>query len=191
MKNLILTLSLICLCTAASGQGFLLGPGDSYTLQFSSLSYLRPASPTETVWGLGVSFEGDSFTGGETVLVERFRDTLAETPVSDVFALPAPSGPNSITTLLFPRPNDRPFWTDMQGVVRVTGLTGSERFDGVTVNEVIDGGLYGAYLSVPEPSTSSLLFLGCLTAWRLHRNRPSNHPATAKAAITARCHADR
>jgi hypothetical protein len=172
MKNLILTLSLICLCAAASGQGVLLGPGDSYTLEFASLSYLRPASPTGTVWGLGVDFIGDSFMGGETVQVERFRDTLADTPVSDVFALSAPSGPNSISAFLFHRPNDQPFWTDMQGVVRVTCMTGSVRLDGVSVNEVIDGGLYGAYVAVPEPSTSSLLLLGCLTAWRLHRNRP-------------------
>ena len=174
MKNLILTLALVSFCIAASGQGVLLGPGDSYTLEFGTLTFLRPAVPTETVWGISVDFVGDSFTGGETVQVERFRDTLSDTPVTDVFALPAPSGPNSTLAILFPRPNDQPFWTDMQGVVRVTGLTGSVRFEGIGVNEFINGGLYGVFLTVPEPSSLSLLLSGGAT-WlvvrRLGRNR--------------------
>lgn len=172
MKNLILTLLLISSCAAASAQGVLLGPGESYTIEFSSLFYLRPALPAENyVGGLAVDFPNNGFIGGETVKVDRFRDTLSETPISSGFSLPGPGDPNSSTALLWNWPNDQPFWTDMQGVVCVTGITGNFCFQGVIVNELINGGVYGAYISVPEPSASLLLALGvsCLIARKLHR----------------------
>ena len=190
MKTRIFTLSLFWVCAAGWSQGVLLSPGESCTFQFSSLSYLRAALPAENyIGGLAVDFPNNGFIGGETVQVDRFRDTIADSPISSVITLPTPSDLNGSTAILSSWPNDQPFWTDMQGSVRVTGVNGSVHLQGIIVNELINGGVYGAYLAVPEPSTLSFLLLCAdfLAARGLRRNHSTNSSLASTATDHSVC----
>jgi len=55
-----------------------------------------------------------------------------------------------------------PPWPDLQGVIRVTVLSGVAHVEKLTVKEIVNGGFYSGtfFAVVPEPSTYSLLIIG-------------------------------
>jgi hypothetical protein len=155
MKNFIASLSLFASCARVLGQGVVLGPGQSYTFEFTSLQYLRPAQTDSG--SLAAYFAPGTFSDGESVLLEVFANTLADTPVTSYYTHSGPANPiESVAVAVAWRSSDPPFFSDLQGITRVTMLSGDAELDGFGVQQVINGGVYSQFFAVPEPSTGVL-----------------------------------
>ena len=70
MRNIAASLVLLASCTSVLSQGVLLGPGQSYTFEFTSLPYVRPAQTDNG--SLTAYFAPGTFSDGESVLLEIF-----------------------------------------------------------------------------------------------------------------------
>ena len=136
----------------------LLSPGDSYVFDFT-LPYAGPAQSipaTATIW-----FSGGNAGQNWTAQIEFFANSLAETPpYTDTYTHTGPVPPFDEVgrgVSFDPTP-----WADLQGVVRVTSVSGQFQLDSLTAQQDAGGGYYyGNFAAVPEPS-AGLLFLGAL-----------------------------
>jgi hypothetical protein len=175
MKKFIASAILATCTTIAFGQGVLLGPGGSYGFNFTSLPYVGPADH-ET--GQFVAyFAAGTFSDGESVLVEVFPDTLSDASLSNTYTHSGPSDPLQSAAIAFGWMSDAPpYWPDLQGVARVTMLSGDAELLGFGVSQIMDGGVYSQYFAVPEPSGGALLACGSVLtfALRLRRRRSPN-----------------
>lgn len=154
-------------------QGVLLSSGQSYVLEFTSLTYLQPEQ------GDGASFyayfSSGTFSDGESVLVEMFPDSLFDSPLSASYIHVGPADPltsYAVGTSWFP--GATPLWPYLQGVARVTMLGGDGQLEGFAVKEIVSGNVYSEFFAVPEPSTLSLgvCVMVCLMICQMLR-RPS------------------
>src|SRR5207249_8742458 len=75
IRNLVASLSFFASGASVLGQGVLLGPGQSYTFEFTSLAYLRPAQTDNG--SLTAYFAPGTFSDGESMLLEIFANTLS------------------------------------------------------------------------------------------------------------------
>jgi hypothetical protein len=147
----------------------IIGPGNTYVFDFN-LTYSRPSNSLDGNCAL-VSFSRSfqSFGGR----MDYFSNSVLELPfLSHPFGAPG-SDPVDIG-YGFGRTQPPP-WPDLQGVIRVTVLSGVAHVEKLSVTEIVNGGLYsGTFLAVvPEPSTYSLLMIGIVwvgkSMWRLRR----------------------
>ena len=148
-------------------QGVLLDAGHSYTFEFTSLSYLRPiAFPSEAsqtgAGQLEVSFTPYSVGDGDSFLLEAFSDSLSDFPRSRVFTFPENQLPNGSYVGFLWWPGGEVFWPDLQGVGRITMLTGSAEVTSFGVRQIVDDSVYQQSFAVPEPSCLVLFVLGAV-----------------------------
>jgi hypothetical protein len=142
--------------STAFAQGVSLDQGQSYTFQFTSLQIVEPTlgqHASEVIaW-----FDPGTFGWGDSAMLELFPNTLNDTPVSTTVAIDEFSGR---TGLWYPWANGLnpppPFFPDLQGVLRVTMLSGNAQLSGFEVTQVIDGQFYYGYFAIPEPTTGAL-----------------------------------
>ena len=156
----ILLAGLFALGWSVRGQG-VLSAGDSFAYQFSSMPF---------IWTVPSSFPGPfgyfqldvsaaGWQPGTSLRYEMFETSTSETPIfSDTLDQPPVSGgaagvPNA--------------WQDLQGAIRITALSGSAILDGITVSAFLPSqsvpgylDIYQASVSIPEPSTATLLLAG-------------------------------
>ena len=159
MRNIVASLVLLASCTGVISQGVLLGPGQSYIFEFTSLPYVRPAQTDNG--SLTAYFAPGTFGDGESVSMEIFANTLSDTPITSSYTHSGPANPlESVALRQAWMSSAPPFFPDLQGIARVTMLNGDAQLDGFEVKQVISGGVYSQYFPVPEPSTSALLALG-------------------------------
>lgn len=174
MKLLIGCAILISLNTVALSQGVHLEAGQSYVFEFSSIPDLGPGvshSPSRVAgW-----FAPGTIGLGENALMEIFPDSLSDSPfsISGVFIDEYPSGR---TGLVYSWPSigpqtQPPIFADLQGVVRVTMLSGAADLSGFEVTQVINGEFYSGYFTVPEPAVGTLfsLALACCRFFKIPR----------------------
>jgi hypothetical protein len=174
MKKLIISSLLAATSVVALGQGVLLEQGQSYVFEFTSIPDLRPAvsaDPSQVIaW-----FEPSTFGRTTSALLEVFPNSLSDNPLSTTN--PMVEYPDRVglaiwwpTSVHGAQP---PFFPDLQGVLRVTMLTGTAQLGGFEVDQVINGEFYSGYFSVPEPAASNLLApaLVWLVFSRMRRNR--------------------
>ncbi len=146
-----------------------LGPGQSYTQQLS-LQDVGPA-PASLLSSLTANFSPGSFSGGATVRLEAFANSLTDTPIAQTFTVSQSPDPGASTGLSLLLPTDPPFFGDLQGIARVTMVSGDAQLSGLSVDQVISGEWYSESILVPEPSGFGLavLSMGCLVLLRARR----------------------
>lgn len=167
-------MGLLGACLSAFCQGLFLGPGQSYTQQLS-LQDIGPA-PAGLLSSLTVNFSPGSFSGGATVRLEAFANSLTDTPIAQTFTVSQSPDPGAFTGLSLLLPTDPPFFGDLQGIARVTMVSGDAQLSGFSVDQVISGERYSESILVPEPSGFGFAFLGmgCLVLLRTRqRAQPS------------------
>jgi len=163
---LLALLAVLSMCWSAAAQSLMLNAGDSYVFDFNGFSFLGSYrfSPAATTVSL------PSLSGSGTMRVEAFENNVSETPIftgtSDSLSSPINLGTTA--------------WQDLQGVVRITELSGSTTLNGsfnaqVTIPSVNSPPYYEVNFQtvpVPEPGWFAFgpLVLGaCL--WRMNSRR--------------------
>ena len=113
---LLALLVVLSMCLSASAQSLLLNAGDSYVFNFNGFSFLGTYrfSPASTTIAL------PTLSGSGTMRVEAFENSVAETPFFSATS----------DTLTGPISLGNTAWQDLQGVVRVTELSGSTTLNG-------------------------------------------------------------
>ena len=169
--NKLLVGSLLVLAGAVSfGQGVPLQQGQSYTFEFTSIPNLRPALSVDPVQVIAW-FEPGTF-GAANARLEIFPNNLFDTPLTNSVAMveyPDRVGLPYWWSTFGPHA-DPPFFPDLQGVLRVTMLSGSARLSAFEVDQIINGDFYSGYFTVPEPAVASL-FAAALVLFRLRKPR--------------------
>jgi hypothetical protein len=164
---------------SASGQGVILGPGDSFQFEFSSLQYAGPAQNYGS--SLAVDFALGSFMENESLRLELFSNTFSDTALAGTYQ--GTSNPNAYygIVVVWGSPS-QPYWPDLQGAVRVSMLSGSAEVTAIQIQQVVGGSLYFQRFSVPEPSALSLFAMSAvpLVLFRLR------HGATADSCSSGR-----
>jgi hypothetical protein len=173
-------------------QGVLLNAGDSYVFEFSSLSYARPTLPNEAlITGSGqvdVSFTPYSVGDGDGFLLEAFADNLSDTPKSRVFTYPENQLPDGVYVGFIWWPGGELFWPDLQGVARITMLSGSAEITAFGVRQIVEDSVYQQIYPVPEPSALALFAVGAIfiLLFQMRRHLPSNtYKALASQQVKA------
>jgi hypothetical protein len=145
----------------AAFSAVLLSPGSSYVFDFT-LPYTGPAQnypPTATLY-----FAGGNPGQNWTVSVEFFSNSTSESPFyTDSYTYIGPVPPfEEVGRGYSFNPNSPLPWPDLQGVVRVTSLSGQFELDKLSAFEDVGGGFYYSVLDavVPEPSAAGLLAIG-------------------------------
>lgn len=156
---ILITLALLALSSPAQSQ-FLLNAGDQYVFQFSSLtlSYTEPADdPFKSSPHGSFTLSRTLFPGNPSVQyrLEMFEDSLSEAPVASALF------DSSISPAGISECNAEGAWSDLQGAVRVTGVSGSLQLDWMSFISILDQPdgtmkVYHLYQPVPEPSTLGL-----------------------------------
>ncbi len=181
MNKFIASVILATFSTIAFGQGVLLSPGEGYVFGFTSLPYVRPVD--RETGQFAAYFAAGTFSDSESVLVEIFPDALSDTPLSSSYTHSGPANPLESVAVAFAWMSDAPpYWPDLQGVARVTMLSGDAELLGFGVRQIIDGGVYSQYFAVPEPSGAALFAVGSASAFMLRlRSRKSPKVTGANA----------
>jgi hypothetical protein len=154
LMNRCLFVAFLCCLTSAqaeltitTSQGVLLNAGDSFIFEFTSLDYIGPSGPGDSSLFFA-RFTAGTFGGDDSVLIELFPDSLAEVPlVFTFFGEEAPRRTNLIYRATVFGPS-APFWEDLQGIVRVTMLTGEAEFDGIGIHQLVDSGVYRHFFPI-------------------------------------------
>ena len=170
MKALMITVVFTISGVVGFGQGVILGPGQSYVFEFTSLAYSRPATQSDG-GSIAAYFAPGTFSDGESVEFAIYANSLADTPLISSYTHSGPADPLTAVALGQVWPNTAPpFFPDLQGLLRVTMLTGDAEFDAFDAKQVINGGVYSGYFPVPEPLTPGLLGFGlAYLAWQRKR----------------------
>jgi hypothetical protein len=177
----LLILTWLAMTPKVVAQGVLLTTGHSLVFEFSSLNYLRPiAFPNEaTQTGSGqldVNFTTYSVGDGDSFLLEAYADSLSDIPKSRVFTFPENQLPEGIYVGFLWWPGSESFWPDLQGVARLTVLTGSAEITSFGVRQIVGGSVYQQSFPVPEPSCSVLFVLGgVFLLFLLQGGLPTSH----------------
>ena len=179
MRYVAITALLLVTIGASAQVNLTLNAGDTYTFQFSSLSFQGiwdvqqpPGVPIGEINGL---FLPDSFQPGSSLLVEMFEDSTSLSPIASQVLISQvgfspPPGP-----LLW----SLDAWQDLQGAVRLSMLSGSATIDlfQVTVNRD-DSGMLNSYgssaLPVPEPNSILLIGVAALLGALMRLYRPAS-----------------
>lgn len=164
---LLALLALVSICLSASAQSLILNAGDSYVFDFNGFAFLGTYrfSPAPTTILL------PSLSGSGTMRVEAFENNVSETPIfsgtSDSLSSPINLGNAA--------------WQDLQGVVRITELSGSTTLNGsfnaqVTVPSVNSPPYYEVnFQTVPVPEPGWFAFGALIVGawlWRMN-SRPT------------------
>ena len=137
-----------------------LNAGESYTFEFTSLPLVGPASPDAPFLRYG-SMSGFFSTGptGSSMLWEMFENSTSESPIaSQVVSPPTATLPNPPPMYAFAG------WADLQGVIRVSMLSGSTTMNTLraTVVRREEESLfeYSTLIPIPEPNLLSIVCVG-------------------------------
>ena len=146
----------------AFGQGVGIGPGGSFTFEFSSLAFIRPANAADG-GQVSLNFVTNGLGPGESLLLQLFPNTLGDTPLAFTFdgAAGGPFPDGSLGGVaIFWSPGAAAEWPDLQGVVRVTMIGGAVQLSNLSVTQVAGGGYYSQTFPVPEPTATALVLVG-------------------------------
>src|SRR6266478_1153549 len=125
-----------CLCCHSQ---LLLNPGDTWAYQFNSLPKAGNISVFVTNPGGSVAFTVDSstFQNGDQLRYEMFEDSLSETPICSGLISAVP--PSTVTC------RAASSWQDLQGVIRLTMISGSMTVTGITLVVIALGPSLSSY----------------------------------------------
>ena len=152
-RHLPILCALLLLCGGPSYGQLLLLPGQSWSYQFSTLSYTGLVSTfTANPQGsLQFAVNGSSWQPGSVLHYEMFENSTAETPIA--------SGTLSSTPPFSGSAQSLGSWQDRQGALRFTMTAGSAVVDSITLQAIVPGPSLSSYnvyadtfVPVPEPA---------------------------------------
>jgi hypothetical protein len=134
MKNLFVAVA-VCLCCLGStgARAVTVALGSPLTLSFSNLPFIGNSSFC-CQSGASVYLAGDVLDAGDNFRLDFFEDSLAETPIEWDFndgTWPVPSSSFGAGVAVHASPV--PWDGDLQGIVRLTALSGSVNVDHITI----------------------------------------------------------
>jgi len=179
VKNILLTASFLLACVSALGQGLSLSSGQSYTFTFNSMELVGPNTFPDVLYDAGFSFPGSSgFPDNSTVSLSLFDASSPDSPfqVADfegsTITYPPGFQPGEESDGVIGEVGEAsPVWQNQQGTIVLTVESGSLTLDGMDARTVINGNLYEATTSVPEPSELVLGAIGMSLSVLLFRRR--------------------
>jgi len=155
------------------GQGVGIPTGGSYAFEFSTLPFIRPATPADG-GQVSVNFVTDGLGPGESLMLELFPNALTDTPLAFTFdgAAGGPFPDGSLGGVaIFWSPGAAAVWPDLQGVVRVTMGSGSIQISSFSVTQVASGNYYSQTFPVPEPTAMAFVLVGAGLLMATRRRR--------------------
>jgi hypothetical protein len=161
IRSLLACFMLLGFCASLPGQAVVLNSGDSFVFQFTTLPLIQITTTYQP------AFVDIPYIGGtnDSFRVEFFENSVAQSPFYSNINQGQPGvSPNNDSQYIFNDPMHP--WTDLQGVIRFTGLTGSVLLNQLTIQVYDSPNLYRETLPVQEPATSTLLLFG-LAIFRL------------------------
>ena len=192
MKSFICALFLITFQITAVSQGVILTTGQSYVLTFGSISYSGPYIPPSGTFGdpgppstqgnsAGIFFASNALDDGTSVLLwDIFSGGLTNTPhtvqiVGASYSVP-PEAPVAYAVAFGSGPGSVPYFPNLQGVFRVTMISGTAELLGFSVSQIIGDSYYSQTFPVPEPSSVTLIAIesGIILVVRYGRREPPN-----------------
>jgi len=154
MKALLFTLLLLVSVVESSAQVLHLSAGQNFESEFQNLpfsGFLFPNQSNEGSVFLTLSMD-DGLSAGESLRLQIFENSFSEPPVLTKLL----NGPVTDMTIGGSQPDA---WQDLQGAFRLTMVSGSVEFTGISVNAVKETLVYSTVVPVPEPSALVLLAL--------------------------------
>ena len=152
MKRITLfCLALQLFCLSAHSQ-LHLNTGETWTYQFNSLPHTGFISVfvTNPVGGVSFTIDSSTFQTGDKLRYEMFENNTSEMPICSGLMASAPP-----FTVSCQAPSS---WDDLQGVIRLTMVSGSLTVTGITVEVIRSGPNLSSYdiysstfVSVPQP----------------------------------------
>jgi len=116
-------------CGATVSHATTVQPGSPLVLSFSSLPFVQ-ISPLQPGASASINLTGDLLDIGDTIRLELFENSLADVPFyTHDFIVPSSNSENQFGAgIALPPP-----WQDVQGVIRLTALSGSIDVDNIRV----------------------------------------------------------
>jgi len=139
-----------------SAQGVLIGPGGHFDFEVTSLTYVGPSDPQD-IGALLLNFHNDLLDPGETISLIVSRTPITDTTAPGISFTQLPSQPSSSG---FAWMQSDPFWPNLPGFLRVQMQNGSIELSSISIEQMVNGGIYSGTFEVPEPSTGALATLG-------------------------------
>ena len=158
MKRFVASLLAAATCNVVMGQGMQLDQGQSYTFEFTSIPFVPPPSSDPIRSRVIAWFDPGTFQNNEEALFEIFANNLSDTPrTTSITFVEYPDRFGMIYSWSVLGPNAQPpFFPDLQGVLRVTMVSGSAQLSGFEVAQYINGDYYLGYFPIPEPGIPGL-----------------------------------
>ena len=167
MQRVIVLVVILIAVSSSSLRAQLLTPGQSFTYSFLEADLINfgdASSPNPRGYATFYSDPARS-TPGAVFTVDLFESNTGESPIA------SNTGSSTVTA------NANNAWQDLQGVARVTVVSGDIYFDPLVVGIYRPGGIdyefYSATVPVPEPGAVTLGALGLLglLGWNFARRR--------------------
>ena len=169
--KILLSLLIVASSISAQAQGSIhLTAGQSYTYSFSTVPYLGIGTDANYGFATWYFANGSSYAPGTQALLEMFETSVTDAPVRSrltSFFFDSSLGGNGV--------GGSGLWQDVQGVMRLTVVSGAVDLSGMKV-EVLGGpfdpfGHHVQLVSVPEPSSLLLFGLGMLALYSFSKWR--------------------
>jgi hypothetical protein len=171
MKPAAVLFALLLASVSAKSQ-LVLNQGDVWTHTFNSLPLTGTTNSflTSAQGVFEFHVQAGTLQSGDTLRYDMFENGASETPIcSQTIAFGSP------LTATCSSPNA---WADLQGVIRLTMLSGSLTVDNVHLEAIVSGpslssfNVYStSFNPVPEPSFFFLCAAGCVTSLVVRRFR--------------------
>jgi len=151
-KGAVFCFAMLACCLCSHGQ-LLLNPGDTWAYKFDSLPKTGSISMfvTNPVGSVAFTVDASSFQKGDELRYEMFENSLSEQPICSGLITSVP--PSTATC------QAAASWQDLQGVIRLTMISGSMSVTGITLLVIRPGPSLSSYdvysstfVPVPDPS---------------------------------------
>ena len=138
--------------------GLILTQGESYSIEFDSLSYCTEFTDERYISGL-VTLSPLSLVDTSFIL-SIYENSINETPIrTGNYGLSPNFGMQGVGYLEF---SNSAFWQDFQGVFYIEVLAGTVEIESFTAATIIGTSLYSQTFPVPIPSSCIFLLSGVL-----------------------------
>lgn len=150
--------------------------GQSYEFEFNTLNFIESVT-YKNQGGATISFLDDLLDQGEVARLEFFENSILTTPF---FQHDFNSPTNHFgASVVVPVP-----WQDLQGIIKLTMLSGSVDINEIDVQVIRDGNRYLETFStvpIPEPETGLLIIFGLISIYMARRFfNKNNEPHRSK-----------
>jgi hypothetical protein len=178
-RSFLSALGLIAACVTTHAQ-LTLNSGDVFTYEFTSLMPVSgDPGPLNPLGNYSAILNPVTVQPGDTIRLEMFENSLTEAPIDSRTWV-------NQSLVICQAPNA---WDDLQGVIRLTMLSGSVTVDVITLRALTPSGgtpplniWESTFVPVPEPSTGALPGASLVAGWfwKVRTNKPRQTPKASE-----------